>query len=296
MSQNQKIILGVAVVGVGVVALLIFKGNFFQPANVGSTLQRIAVADVQKEQPPQNEQLPREINVKAFKFGYEPNIIKVTKGEKIKINIDNADVPHGIRIPDLKLSGNDVLEFTADQVGEFTWYCANMCGEGHGAMQGKLIVEDSALQNLNQLPVQLVQIVQPIQKPDQVFFGDKGENLTLRDGVAEIPANVFASQKALFYNVVLDSGKTVYFFVVKDKNGKYRAAANTCQVCYGAHKGFRQEGNEMVCNNCGNRYPMEKIATEKGGCNPAPISPDLEVKDGKVIIKQAELEEVAGLF
>jgi len=41
---------------------------------------------------------------------------------------------------------------------------------------------------------------------------------------------------------------------------------------------------------------MEKIATEKGGCNPAPISPNLELKDGKIIVKQSELEGVAGLF
>lgn len=290
MSQNQKTILGVVVVGVGAAALLIFKGNFFQPANVSSTSQKTAVADIQKKQPLQKEQLPREINVKAFKFGYEPNVIKVTKGEKIKISIDNADVLHGIRIPDLGIKGDEVLEFTANQAGEFTWYCTNMCGEGHRSMQGKLIVEDLAPQNLNQLPVQ------PIQKQNQVFFGDKGESLTVQDDVAEIPAAVFESQKARFYNVVLASGKIVYFFVVKDKNGKYRAAANACQVCFSQKKGFRQEGNEMVCNNCGNRYPLEKIATEKGGCNPAPISPDLAVKDGKVIIKQVELEGVAGLF
>jgi len=92
---------------------------------------------VQKE----GGQLPIEINVKAFRFGYEPNVINAKKGERIKININNTDILHGIRIPDLGLSGNEVLEFTADQVGEFTWYCANMCGQGHGSMQGKLTIE-----------------------------------------------------------------------------------------------------------------------------------------------------------
>lgn len=296
MIQKQKIILSVGIVCAGVVALLIFRGNFFQPADINLTSSKTASQKTVAPEIPK-EQSIRGINVRAFKFGYEPNVIKVAKGEKIKINIENADVLHGIRIPDLGLSGNDVLEFTANQAGEFTWYCANMCGEGHRAMQGKLIVEDQTAQGLNQPSNQLLQVKkQAVNQPEQIFFGDKGENLTLQSGAAEIPSTVFESQKARFYNVVLDSGKTVYFFVVKDKNGKYRAAANACQICFQQKKGFRQEGNEMVCNNCGNRYPMEKIATEKGGCNPAPISPDLEVKDEKVIIKQAELEGVAGLF
>jgi len=292
--MKPKIILSVGIVCAGVVALLIFRGNLFQPANINSTSQKTAAPEIPKEQP------IKEINVKAFKFGYEPNVIKVVKGERIKINIENADVLHGIRIPDLGLSGNEVLEFTANQAGEFTWYCANTCGEGHRSMQGKLIVEDQAAQGLNQPSAQPLQIQnqnkQPANQPVQVFFGDKRENLILKDDIVEIPVTVFESQKARFYNVVLASGKTVYFFVVRDKDGKYRAAANACQVCFQQKKGFRQEGNEMVCNNCGNRYPMEKIATEKGGCNPAPISPNLELKDGKIIVKQSELEGVAGLF
>ena len=134
------------------------------------------------------------------------------------------------------------------------------------------------------------------------FIGQKGDKVFLENGEARLDASTFNDGQAHFYNVEMPAveagspGKTVYFFAVKDKNGILRAAANGCQVCYGAHKGFHQDGAEMVCDNCGNRYPIEKIATEKGGCNPAPVSPDLEVRDGKVIIKQVELEGVAGLF
>ncbi|NIQ15684.1 MAG: DUF2318 domain-containing protein, partial [Candidatus Dadabacteria bacterium] len=101
---------------------------------------------------------------------------------------------------------------------------------------------------------------------------------------------------AHYYNTELSSGKIIYFFVVKDKDGIYRAAANACQVCFDARMGFDQEGDFMVCNTCGNKYPLEKIATEKGGCNPGPINPDLEVKDGQIIIEESDLEEVAEFF
>jgi len=128
------------------------------------------------------------------------------------------------------------------------------------------------------------------------FSGEKGETVNLENGEVKLTASTFNNNQARFYNMELPLGKTIYFFVVKDKNGIYRAAANACAVCFKTYKGFRQEGDEIVCNNCGNRYPIEKIATEKGGCNPGPINPNLEVKKGQIIIKQADLEQILNLF
>ena len=82
----------------------------------------------------------KEFQVKAFRFGYSPGIITVNKGDNVKIIINNTDTFHGIRIPYLGIKGNEILEFTADKEGEFSWYCNNMCGSGHMQMQGKLIV------------------------------------------------------------------------------------------------------------------------------------------------------------
>lgn len=88
----------------------------------------------------QNSEI-KEFTIKAFRFGYSPDIIEVNKGDKVKIIIENIDTLHGIRIPDLNLKDNNQIEFTTDKHGEFTWYCANMCGEGHAQMKGKLIVK-----------------------------------------------------------------------------------------------------------------------------------------------------------
>ncbi|MDO8524269.1 MAG: cupredoxin domain-containing protein [bacterium] len=142
MTKNQKIIsavVGIIFIG-GIAFLSLLKGNIPKTANTNLALEKKPV-EVQQEVQKGKEQPPREVSIKAFRFGYEPNVINATKGEKIKINIENTDVLHGMRIPDLGISGNEVLEFTADQVGEFSWYCTNMCGEGHRAMQGKLIVK-----------------------------------------------------------------------------------------------------------------------------------------------------------
>ena len=111
----------------------------------------------------------------------------------------------------------------------------------------------------------------------------------------KLEKTIFNDGKAHYYNVELD-GELIYFFVVKDKNGIYRAAGNACQVCADAKMGFIQEGNYMVCNTCGNKYPLEKIATEKGGCNPVPVNPSLKIVGGKLIIEKTDLQELKGYF
>ncbi|TSA55756.1 DUF2318 domain-containing protein [bacterium] len=128
------------------------------------------------------------------------------------------------------------------------------------------------------------------------FLGEEGEAVDLVDGQVNIIADMLNDNLARYYHTKLPNGKIIYFFVVKDRSGVYRAAANACQVCYDARMGFRQEGDFMVCNTCGNKYPLEKIATEKGSCNPGPINPDLEVRDGRIFIKQSDLEQVSNFF
>jgi hypothetical protein len=90
---------------------------------------------------------------------------------------------------------------------------------------------------------------QPNQNFSQIeFIGEKGEKVNLENGEIKLTASIFDDNQARFYNVKIPDGKTI-FFVVKDKNGIYRAAANACQVCFTAGKGFYQEEDEIVCNN-----------------------------------------------
>lgn len=128
------------------------------------------------------------------------------------------------------------------------------------------------------------------------FAGVEGQAASLQNDQILLDQGVFDDGLAHFYNTELADGKTVYFFVLKDKKGVYRAAANACQVCHDSQMGFRQQGDYMVCQTCGNVYPLEKIATEKGGCNPGPINPDLQVETGKVVIRKSDIEEISNLF
>ncbi len=112
---------------IAVILIVIIAGFFIVKSYTGNSIKNI-------------EPEIKEFTVKAFKFGYTPDTITVNKRNKIKINIENTDVLHGMRIPDLNLKDNNQIEFIADKIGEFPWYCNNYCGDGHKAMSGKLIV------------------------------------------------------------------------------------------------------------------------------------------------------------
>ncbi|MDD3341072.1 MAG: DUF2318 domain-containing protein [Bacilli bacterium] len=100
-----------------------------------------------------------------------------------------------------------------------------------------------------------------------------------------------------FYNVEVDS-INVQLIIVRASDGTIRTVFNTCQVCNPSPKAyFVREGDYLVCQNCGNKYHIDKLGLEKGGCNPVPISEDeREMKDGNIMIPSALLKEIAPRF
>jgi len=102
---------------------------------------------------------------------------------------------------------------------------------------------------------------------------DKYTKITPENGTLTIAANQVSDGNAHYYTVK-SGGKDIKFFLVKSSDGVIRAAFDACDVCYPEKKGYRQEGEYMVCNNCGQRFHSSKINIIKGGCNPSPLTRD----------------------
>jgi len=85
----------------------------------------------------------KEITLTGTNFEWGPKEIKVKKGDTVKLTLVNKQGMHGVEIPDLKVSMDKAgtKEFVADKAGTFDFKCSIMCGNGHGTMVGKLIVE-----------------------------------------------------------------------------------------------------------------------------------------------------------
>lgn len=91
----------------------------------------------------------------------------------------------------------------------------------------------------------------------------------------KIPLKALDSGKALLLSLESD-GRPLYYFALKSRDGAYRAALDACDVCFQSNRGYRQEGDLMVCNNCGQTFPSNRIGEVKGGCNPHPLARRIE--------------------
>jgi uncharacterized membrane protein len=101
------------------------------------------------------------------------------------------------------------------------------------------------------------------------------------------PVQGFADGQARYFKYPTGNGITVSFFVLKSSDGIIRAAYDACDVCWREGKGYYQEGDFMVCRNCGQRFASVKVNVIKGGCNPAPL--DRTVVGDKLIIQVADI-------
>lgn len=83
---------------------------------------------------------PHRIQVTAKRYAFEPAEITVKKGESVDLVLTSADVPHGVKIRELKIelhaNKGKTAEtvFTPQAIGTFVGHCSVFCGSGHGAM------------------------------------------------------------------------------------------------------------------------------------------------------------------
>lgn len=105
------------------------------------------------------------------------------------------------------------------------------------------------------------------------------------------------SEKAEFYPY--QAGDTyMEVLAVKASDGSIRTALNTCQVCFDSGRGYyKQEGNTLVCQNCGNVFGVNDVEVVRGGCNPVPVLQENKTDDGEYItISKEFLAESKDLF
>jgi len=83
--------------------------------------------------------------------GWDPEYITVNKGDTVRLRIAAHDVVHGFAIGKLGIDVGAIvpgevatIEFVADRVGQFTYYCNVWCSPYHYRMRGTLEVVDPA--------------------------------------------------------------------------------------------------------------------------------------------------------
>ena len=108
------------------------------------------------------------------------------------------------------------------------------------------------------------------------------------------PMQAFADGKAQYFQYPMGNGVTVRFFILRSSDGIVRAAYDACDVCWREGKGYYQDGDFMVCRNCGQRFASVKVNEIKGGCNPAPLN--RTIAGDKLVIKIADIVQGSQYF
>lgn len=117
--------------------------------------------------------------------------------------------------------------------------------------------------------------------------GPPGQDISL-------DAAQFEDGVARFYTHTTADGRPVRFFVMKSADGVIRAAFDACDTCYREKKGYKQQGTDMICNNCNRSFRSVDINVLQGGCNPAPL--DRSVSNGRVLLTATALSAGVGYF
>lgn len=88
----------------------------------------------------------KEFNVRLERFKYEPGVLRVERGDRVRLNLDSVDVEHGFSIDGYDLDvrvperGTQSVEFIANKAGAYRVRCSTTCGPFHPFMIGKLVV------------------------------------------------------------------------------------------------------------------------------------------------------------
>ena len=144
----------------------------------------------------------------------------------------------------------------------------------------------------------VVIIVAFVLNNNKSIVSTSAKNLSLSNyevnGSIVIPVNEL-TKDVKFYSLY-DNGVNIEILAAKDKNGNPKATLNTCQNCMGSPKAyFIQDGDSVVCQNCGIGHKIETIGIVKMGCNPIPID-SLVIDDKNLTFEKSELLANADLF
>ncbi|HXN99384.1 MAG TPA: Fe-S-containing protein [Candidatus Acidoferrales bacterium] len=111
----------------------------------------------------------------------------------------------------------------------------------------------------------------------------RAKPLVAQNGQVYVPLSELTDSSLHFYTADVN-GNVIRFVVIHKQNGDFATALDACQICGTA--GYRQEGQNVICRNCGAAIYIPSIG-ESGGCNP--IAVKSRVEGGQVIVDVSAL-------
>lgn len=120
-------------------------------SNVESTMPAFEGAEVDEKMvggDAETNDSTQEFEMDGDKFAFSVKEIRVKKGDVVKVTLNSIDMPHDFVVDELDVKSSiadpgetTTVEFTADTVGEFEYYCSVGQHRANG-MIGTIVVEE----------------------------------------------------------------------------------------------------------------------------------------------------------
>ncbi|HSF42500.1 MAG TPA: Fe-S-containing protein, partial [Thermoanaerobaculia bacterium] len=91
------------------------------------------------------------------------------------------------------------------------------------------------------------------------------------DGTVRIDVADLSPQEVRFFRFLNSGNQEVKFFVGRDAAGQVQVAFDANEPCAKAKRGYRHEGEWLVCNKCDKAFRLAEVNAGGGGCKPVPL-------------------------
>jgi uncharacterized membrane protein len=83
-------------------------------------------------------------------------------------------------------------------------------------------------------------------------------------------------QEVRFFQFLNAGNQEVRFFAGRDASGRVQVAFDANELCFKFKRGYRHEGEWVVCNKCDKSFRIAGVNAGGGGCNPIPLRHQVE--------------------
>lgn len=106
-------------------------------------------------------------------------------------------------------------------------------------------------------------------------------------GQVRVDISALGDGEVQFFRFTNAGNQEIFFFVGRDKNRQVHVAFDANEICYKLKRGYRHQGEWMVCNKCDKAFRLTEINAGGGGCKPVPLAHQLS--GDQVLLRENDL-------
>jgi uncharacterized membrane protein len=129
---------------------------------------------------------------------------------------------------------------------------------------------------------------------DGRFGGSNFERVRPDRGQVKIGLADLKPQEVRFYRFLNSGNQEVRFFVGRDAAGTVQVAYDADETCAKLKRGFRHQGEWVICNKCEKSFRLAEVNAGGGGCKPIPL--EHRVQGDQLLIAESDVLKGWGLF